>query len=160
MFVARSGRCGPSGIQTEGLDGLVFTALGNLGLLQLIRSLEIEPHVRRRSQRLAKPDGAVDSDAAPLFNQIVDAADGQSRGRSQLGLCDAASFQNLCSQNPSRMNAGQPRGAVRTFRGFGERFHGVNVGVRCWMLNGTMAVPPAPSAVTRRLSRRHSSVGL
>ena len=112
-----------SRLQRQQLDLPIFGAFGLFGFFEIVGTLQIEPQHRGGTECFAETDRAVHRDATALFDQIVDAADGQTRSFGELSLSDAVRLKDFLPQDASRVNAGKSRDNCGTLLGFGGWFH-------------------------------------
>ena len=100
-------------------DGGVFGGFGGAGEAHVVVSLQIEPEFGADAEGGAEADGGVRCDAAPAFDQIIDAADADGGGLCQPILTDADGLQEFVEEDLARVCRTQNCGAGLGFCGFG-----------------------------------------
>lgn len=104
-------------------DAFVFISFGLHSDFQIVSTLEIQPELSGSAQCLAETNGAVHSDAAAFFDEIVDPAYRQSCGCGKLTLPDATGFEDFLPQDTSWVNAWQAFSRDSSFACVGDGFH-------------------------------------
>ena len=84
-------------------DGRVFVCLLEAGDAHVVIMLQVEPELRGNSEGGSEPDGGVRRDAAPAFDQVIDAADTDAGRSGQAELTDFGGLQEFEKQQLSGM---------------------------------------------------------